>query len=282
MSKADQYIVRLKKLPPAPTVVTELLRHFDDPDHDLDRIVQLISLEPSLTVEVLKLCNSATFAGAEPIADVFSAVSRLGFYEVYCVVAGLMGSRVVAVTDEAGGINRTALWRHSVMTAVGAGTLARRLEEPEAVAFTAGLLHDIGKTVLSTVEPEIYRAILEASGAHGSRLVLAEEARLGASHAEIGGRLMSRWTLPSPVVAAVMSHHQSPAVASRNERLAAIVQVANLLAAGDAIALPQGDPTGHEQQSLQLTNLTLEDLPSLIEEINQALERTQSLLSLGT
>jgi putative nucleotidyltransferase with HDIG domain len=281
MSKADQYIARLKRLPPAPIIVNELLRQFDDPDHDLDRIVDLISLEPSLTVQVLKLCNSATFAGAEPISDVFSAVSRLGFYEVYCVVAGLMGSRVVAINDEAGGISRTALWRHSVMTAVGAGTLARRLDEPEAMAFTAGLLHDIGKTILSTVEPEIYSAILQASGAHGDRLGLAEEARLGVSHAEVGGRLMSRWGLSSTLVAAVMSHHRSPATASRSERLAAIIQVANLIARGDDLAPPQEELTAHEQQALQLTNLTVEDFPPLIEEIRIGLERAQGLLSVA-
>lgn len=281
MSKADHYIAKVKKLPPAPTVVTELLRLFSDPDHDLDQIVELISLEPSLTAEVLKLCNSASFAGSEPISDVFSAISRLGFYEVYCLVTALMGSRVVAVGDGKGGVDRMALWRHSVVTAVAAGRLARQSEETEAVAFTAGLLHDVGKTILSTAEPEIYAAMLQATGAHGARLVLAEEARLGASHAEVGGRLMSRWGLPSAVVAAVMSHHQSPATATRSERLAAIIQVANLLARTGEAALPTSELSAHERESLQIAGLNESDLPALVEETKTGLERVQGLLAMG-
>lgn len=81
MDKAQQYIGRVTHLPPAPTLLTELLGLFRDPDRDIDRVVDLLSLDPSLTAEILKKCNGAFFGGA-PASDMFEAVSRIGFYEV--------------------------------------------------------------------------------------------------------------------------------------------------------------------------------------------------------
>lgn len=75
---AGRYIDSVKRLPAAPTVAMELLVVFKDINHDVDRIVELISLDPSLTVEVLKRCNSAYFRGREEVRDMFSAVRAHG------------------------------------------------------------------------------------------------------------------------------------------------------------------------------------------------------------
>ena len=79
MRIADQYIDRVTDLPPAPTVAAELLGLFGDPNQDIDRIVELIGHDPSLTVDILRRCNSALFRGDEPASDMFEAVTRLGF-----------------------------------------------------------------------------------------------------------------------------------------------------------------------------------------------------------
>ncbi len=72
----------------------QLLGLFREPDRDVDRIVELIRLEPSLTAEVLNRCNSAVFGRGESATDVFEAVSRLGFYEIYCLVLALVSSQL--------------------------------------------------------------------------------------------------------------------------------------------------------------------------------------------
>ena len=76
----DQYIDRVKHLPPAPTVAVQLLGLFADPDRDIDRIVELVSHDPALTAETLKRCNSASLAGVGPATDMVEAVSRRVFY----------------------------------------------------------------------------------------------------------------------------------------------------------------------------------------------------------
>lgn len=71
----------------------QLLDLFRDPDHDVDRIVEFISQDPLLTAETLRRSNNATFRGAERTTDIFEAVSRLGFYELYGIIAATLGTR---------------------------------------------------------------------------------------------------------------------------------------------------------------------------------------------
>ena len=105
MDKSDEFIDRVSHLPPAPTVATELLGLFGNADRDLDRIVELISHDPSLTAEVLKRCNSAALGGTEAASDMFEAVTRLGFYEVYRVVAAVVGARTMSLGKGKGGVD---------------------------------------------------------------------------------------------------------------------------------------------------------------------------------
>ena len=124
----DQYLDRVKHLPPAPTVAVQLLGLFADPDRDIDRIVELVSHDPALTAETLKRCNSASLVGAEPATDMFEAVSRLGFYEVYRIVMALVASRTMSAVRTKYPKEGTRLWQHTVTAAAIAAVLARRVE----------------------------------------------------------------------------------------------------------------------------------------------------------
>ena len=281
MNIADQYIDQVTDLPPAPTVATELLGLFGDPNHDIDRIVELIGHDQSLTVDVLRRCNSASFRGDEPTSDMFEAVMRLGFYEVYCVVAALVGARAMALGKTKGGLDVISLWRHSVVTAVAAATLARRVQEAEAIAFTAGLLHDIGKQVFSSVEGSTYADLVRQTGAFGQRLADAEQTAFGVSHASIGARLLARWGLPENVAAAALHHHGSPKLAEPFAQLAAIVSLANSLAhqmIDQADHAP--DLLACHPDAVMLLLLSAEDVAPLVAEIQAGLERVQSLLDM--
>lgn len=81
-------------LPIDTTAAVELLDLFRDPDHDVDRIVDFISQDPLLTTETLKRCNNAAFRGSERTTDVFEAVSRLGYYELYDIVSATINRQM--------------------------------------------------------------------------------------------------------------------------------------------------------------------------------------------
>jgi putative nucleotidyltransferase with HDIG domain len=282
MEQADRFIDRVPHLAPVPTIATELLELFNEPDRDLDRIVQLISHDPSLTAEVLRRCNSAYFAGAQPASDMFEAVARLGFYEVYCVVVSLVGSRTLALARPEGGLDIARLWRHSVATAVAAAVLARHAGEPDAVAFTAGLLHDVGKLILCAVEPACYAKLLRESGGCGAMLVEAEQEVLHANHAVVGARLLARWGLPANVAVTVLEHHRPHTSAKPFERQCAAVYLANEMAhrmiEGEG-TVPESGPAS--SGPMGVLKLQPEDLPLLRQQMEADLARVQGLFQIS-
>ena len=93
MQELDDYIDKVKSLPPAPRILPELLTLLRQDDVDSDRVVKLIAFDPAITAAVLRLCNSAYFAGASPASDLQEAVTRLGFKQVYQLVAAVTGSK---------------------------------------------------------------------------------------------------------------------------------------------------------------------------------------------
>ena len=284
MDQIDKYLDRIEHLPPAPGVATELLDLFRKEEQRVDRVVELITYDPSLTTEVLKRCNSAFFRGGEPIKDIFSTVTRVGMYEVYCVVVSMFGSRTMEMAKTGGPIDAGALWRHSIITAVAAGILARRAGQDEATAFTAGLLHDVGKLVFTSTDPVAYSSILKKAGAsHGALFLEAEQSHFGVTHASVGGRLLARWGLPGEVDMAVGNHHSSPRLAVRFEKLAATVNVANAIAHEfDDTPAGQQTPAALEPgtlESVQLLGLAPEVIPDLVQRTEKGLKRVEALLT---
>lgn len=274
----DLYLAKVKHLPPAPTVMLRLLELFKQPDRDVDQVVQVISLDPSLTAEILRRCNSAYFGGLEPISEIFEAVSRLGFYEVYCLVVAMFGARTITAAGSARENEIEAIWRHSLFTAVAAGALADQLEEFSGTAFTAALLHDTGKAIFASLEGDAYAQVAQAARAGNRCLHDAERETFGFDHTEIGGRLLSRWEMPAVVSAAVRYHHDLPN-AVPHERLTAVIHLANFMShrlGKDPVVTP-GD-WDHGPAALEILNLDPDQLYSLAEHAEKQLERLEAIM----
>ena len=108
LSRTDGNVDRLKNAPAATVVLDELVSAFNVPDPDLDYIVELITVEPTLTAEVLKRSNTLAFAGKTPATDIFEAVTRIGMLETRNAVLSLTGSNrttasTVSISSRAGG-----------------------------------------------------------------------------------------------------------------------------------------------------------------------------------
>ena len=278
LNPVARYLDAGTNLPPAPTLVTELLTLFREPDRDIDQVVQLISYEPSLTAQILRRCNSASFAGEQPPGDIFEAVSRMGFYQVYCLVVSIFGAKTKSMEGANEGVDVQQLWRHSVAVAVAASIVADDAGEAKAAAFTAGLLHDIGKLVLASAERERYSALIQSAKDRGAMLSTVERSVLGIDHAQLGGELMRRWNLPPDVVAAVRFHHD-PESAVEFRNLIATVQagdtIAHQLSADD---LSQTDVFASSTNALDVLGLNTDDLPRLLAKTHAELEKVKGML----
>lgn len=197
--------LKAKTLPSLPLTVVALGEAVQDDRCTVDRILAILSKDPPLSAALLRLANSALYAGEGSVADLRTAVLRLGFD----AIANLgTGAGVIRTLRSGTHLDAVRLWQHSVavgLTAKGICKLARRHGQVET-AFLSGLLHDIGKIALDTWFPEAYQAVLSRV-AEGSFFVDAERDLLGLDHAEAGAILAADWHFPDTIVDVIRDHH---------------------------------------------------------------------------
>jgi len=231
-----------------------------------------------MTVELLRRCNSAYYAVERPTTSVFEALTQLGFYQVYCVVVTLLASSVTSLPGVNEGVNVEQLWQHLVTTAIAASELAEAVGEPKEVAFTAGLLHDIGKLVLASAEGSRYSLLQQEYNGFGTSLLHAEDAAFGVNHASLGGCLLARWKLPPNIATAIILHHNSPE-GQPLPTLAAMIGVADLIA--HSIVDRNSDWFEEDPSSgpvLRRLKLGHQDISSVIAKTKEGLDRTEALM----
>ena len=279
MQILDDYIKKARSLPPAPRILPELLTLLRQENVDSGRVVQLISFDPAITATVLRLCNSALFAGAVPASDLSDAVSRLGFRQIYTLVTAVSGARALTPPTTGYGFNPGELWKHSVTAAVAAQLIARSQGADESTVFTAALLHDVGKIVLAEALEDKYNQLLADNEVTQNPLLETEKRILGVQHAEIGGHLLARWKFPANLVSAVWFHHQ-PAAAKPHHRLAAYVYLGNM------VAHFMGQGYGHQAfalkgrgEALEILDLSPDAIPQLMIQTFDQMQMVDTLLS---
>jgi putative nucleotidyltransferase with HDIG domain len=211
----------LDGLPTLPSVASSLISMTQSPRTSATDVGELISKDQALTGRVLKLVNSAYYGFPKQITTVNHAVVILGFNRVKNIV---LAASVFGMKNEQRPprFDAPAFWKHSLGSAVASRSLARALNRGEAEdAFVCGLLHDIGKVVLSQVCTKEYERCLELAEISGCLLRDAEEEVLGLDHSEVGAWLAERWKLPPGVQAAIRHHHATGN--TRKEREAALI-----------------------------------------------------------
>jgi putative nucleotidyltransferase with HDIG domain len=207
MISREQFVSRLKakSLPSLPLTVVALGEAVQDDRCTVDRILGILSKDPSLSATLLRLANSAFYVGEGSVMDLRTAVLRLGFD----AVANLgTGAAVIKTLKGGTHLDAVKLWQHSVavgLTAKGVCVLAKRHGQAET-AFLTGLLHDIGKIALDTCFPEAYATVLQKV-AEGAHFVDAEREVLGLDHAEAGALLAADWAFPQAIVEVIRDHH---------------------------------------------------------------------------
>jgi putative nucleotidyltransferase with HDIG domain len=220
------------QLPALPATTARLLELMDDESAGTGTVLEVIGTDPALTANLLKLCNSAYYGLRREVGSVHEALVLLGNRTVVQLAFATSLGDVLRGPLAGYRLERDALWRHSLAVAVGAAHLAgavgdRALRER---AFTAGLVHDIGKLVLNGP----LKAKLQQLPQTGSYDALRQGERdvLGFDHAEAGRALAESWSFPAALAEVIGRHHdlQGPdaAPASAHDPLVRAVAAANL------------------------------------------------------
>jgi putative nucleotidyltransferase with HDIG domain len=238
----DEFIANADFLPPSFQLLPKLLLLLEDVEANADALADLIRVDPGLTADILRVGNSAIYAQAYRAEN-------------------------IQLKDPQNAYSKGAdLWNHSLAAAVASEFLASPAGIDVDLAFTAALVHDIGKVVLSHAVPKQAADAHTAATERNQALYLAERALLKTDHAVVGARLLDRWGFPKSISLAVKHHHE-PALAKNEIRLASCVGLSNVLAY--RIENPAAFPeyvVAPDENALKELKLTQPELESLVPE----------------
>jgi len=229
---APEIVAKVKNLPPVSQAALRLVSLLEQPAVGNDDVVQALKCDNVLTAKLLRACNSPYFGLSEPVASVDQAVLILGHQQILHIVLTLAFGSAMVVPMPGYAVEANELWRHSLVTAIAAESVVEStadLNVDTPIAFTVGLLHDIGKLVLGqALTPEFQAEIRHLVEQKKFSRSEAEKAIIGTDHAEVGAHLLQTWHLPDDIVEAVANHHQP--VLKPRPRLSVVTHLANCAA----------------------------------------------------
>ncbi len=216
-------ITGIGRLPSAPKTYLALTRAMQDPDVSFVELARIVQQDAAIAAKLLQLVNSAYFGLARPTAKLNEALSYIGLRPLRSLVLSFESTSGFAGSDArlAERFQRNGLRVGSAAMTVMAGT---GLEHD---AFTAGLMHDIGRLALATRRPDQWQRVVEEATYNDKSMAQAEFLTLGVTHAELGAALLGLWGLPYDVIEAVAYHHRPAEVDPTRLTLAGALHIAD-------------------------------------------------------
>lgn len=279
--RSKAWLRNAKNLPPITSVVEEAIALLDSERAGPADVARVIRRDEAITAKILQVVNSAFYGLTRRIDTVSHAVALLGFEQVRLLVLGSALFGFGGIQSPTAGANREIVWLHSLSCARWAQAIAREVRyQPLEQAFIAGLLHDIGKTILAVSAPQEFASAINLSRSGDVSSRDAERSVIGVDHVEIGMLLSEHWKFPAALHQCIALHHDawppfqegSELCAGELRQLLAIVRVANLgcrlFSAGQAI------PEAAKPDAL--TPLPLEAVTVLTEHLNNLLAENTS------
>lgn len=220
----------VNSIPPMPEVIVKLRQYVNDPEVDYKKLAGVIEKEPGLTANILRLANSSYFGGVGQIRSIQLAMTRLGLRRIHQMAVAVCIEPLAKVKIKGYDLGPRELWEHSLATALASAKIAQHLGlRDTSDAFTVGLLHDLGKTVLGNFIDVDMDAIMDQVKGGEVSFDEAERSVLGMDHAEVAGILLQNWKLPQEIVDAVRWHHRPALFEGDDDSLVSIVHIADVL-----------------------------------------------------
>jgi putative nucleotidyltransferase with HDIG domain len=221
------YVHRLRQLETIPAVALRVIELAGDDQSNRNDMTRLIQSDSSLVARLLKVANSAWLGFPGKIVSLDRAVTVLGFDMVRNIALSILISHLYLKDSNGGALPLGELWHHSLACAVAGEAMARRRgSQQSGPAFVAGLLHDLGKVILTGWNRGLYDRLVRTAQERGIPLHQAETQVLGIDHAAVGGMLLEDWGFPADLVEAVGDHHGEDAETG-TPGLAVLVRCAN-------------------------------------------------------
>lgn len=289
MNMKEQIVSKVSSFPTLPAMAGKLLNLLNDPEIPGTEIGKVVQYDPALTANLMKAANSVYLGVTTEVNSINEAVFRLGSKWIFQIaVSSLIYSnlrRPVTGYDLSG----EDLWRHSIAVATMSDILSRQLNIKDVgLAFTGGLLHDIGKIIMGEFITDKFDDIYKVVEDKNVSFEEAEQEILGVDHAEIGALIAESWKFPVVLIDCIRYHHDP-------EKMAEPKQAVDLVHIADALCLMQGYGIGRDGinykpcqstiERLKLSTTIIEtatsQLVSALEEVENVIKETPASKAVG-
>ena len=259
----------IQKIKPIPQVALKLLRMFHDDKDSLKDMAKEIRQDQVISARVIQLCNNVFFSFKTNADSIDRALVLLGEKRFLQLVLSAAMEDIFYGDAQGYSLCKGGLYNHSVGMALACETMGRVLSNQisPSVAYTAGLLHDIGKVVLdqyvAQIAPFFYRDIMTT----GKDVLSVEKTYFDTTHSEIGMYLAKTWSLPDILYDPISFHHK-PEQANKHLELTCLVYLAELIHSRFVMGLElERMDLNQLGTALKVLNIPHTQLPSLIDTI---------------
>ncbi|MCX6950863.1 MAG: HDOD domain-containing protein [Verrucomicrobia bacterium] len=273
----EDIVREVRHLPSAPKVLPRLKQLLSDGNSAMHEIVALVRLDPGIAARVLQLANSAYFSKGTRCFTVDEAVNRVGYEQVYELVAYAVASQVLVRPLTVYSIEADDLWRMSVSCALAAEALAERTNQDRDVAYTTGLLHCVGMVAIDEWALRQARPVVLKNNGFPREAIESERAELGFTQAETGCTLLKHWGFP-PSISEPVRWQYTPRATASQARMATLLFAAKWVRS--AVCTPEGGtpPALPEANQLSALGIGPSVLSALAVEITARLAHLNTLL----
>ncbi len=226
----QRYIARMPSLS---TTVTKVMETCNDPAVSPNDLNRVISLDPVLTGQVIKLVNSAYYSLVNQVTSLTRAIIMLGINTIKNLALSLSVLDSLKSKTAFKAFNIDEFWSHSICVGVSAKLIASAAGIPaneREEFFVAGLLHDLGKIPLNSCYPDDYLSVVKSVKSDNIPLHTAEQTLFGLNHCQVGGIIAEKWTLNQNISNALNYHHFPGADEIEDKKFLTIITLADMIA----------------------------------------------------
>jgi len=224
----DGILKSIERIPAFPATIQKVIELLRDDDYAVNDVVNVIKYDQAVTANILKISNSAYFGVRQKIKTIHDAVIYLGQQQWIRAVQMAGISKFFRKGGQGYVTQSKDLWEHSVAVALMSQILSRKiLSREDPVLYTAALLHDVGKIIMGEYVHESFEQIFSRVKQLKCSFLEAEEAILGINHAELGGRIATRWNFPAEIRDAIAFHHRPDLLMAESKNNAWLVYLSD-------------------------------------------------------
>lgn len=286
MLPCDDIIGKIRTIPPLSQAALQILSIMSRPGQCAEPLMRIIQTDVALTARVLRVVNASRPDGLEPVGTVDAAMAKLGDKVTLGIVLDYCMDGLVMKPLDGYLAGQGRLWEHNLLTALAARTIAAvsPFDLPADQAYTGGILHDVGKSVLSEfLLGSAEEMVQKIDWGVLPDYLAAEEEKLGTNHCIIGAAVAAVWKLPQPLPE-IIRHHHHPHNADAAFR--GVVYAVHL---GDLIAMMMGSGTGCDSMYYKLEpgyrdalGIHKNRFPAIMLRVEEEFEKAQAFIKGGS